>query len=408
VIAQDVAPSALGLQGAGGPAGQAERAQTDRLLRQAAYFSLFSMPEASSPSEPIPLVPFIPALAIAFTVNEGLHRFEVSEPPPGPLCGFRVSKTIGKDYVAKVHMQMTPMPNYFEAAADRVPPPTLLLPFLSQRFCALDGSFEFQDAAGSGFRAFGTGRTFPAAQTRLAAVIDITEGYGALAGLAGTGIVNGFIQPPTGFAFSVLFRIVDPAGTLQAQAPLAPLDPAPDPVPDTVFMSFLAEPDPAQPLRAELAPGGTRLLVHISERLRLVELAFGIGPPKLRASAAAGEIVGRHRWTLVIDLGDGQQVLPAFSRGSVFTFFDRAGTELGTLTADLAEARVFPTAVAGLASPLLRIGGIAPPTAGSGQFKDPVGMISVNGAFSLATGASSVLYMVRLSDPLGVFQPVGG
>jgi hypothetical protein len=32
-------------------------------------------------------------------------------------------------------------------------------------------------------------------------------------------------------------------------------------------------------------------------------------------------------------------------------------------------------------------------------------MVSVNGAFSIATGAVSTLYMVRLSDPLGVFRP---
>ena len=392
----------------------ASRPRLDRALPEAAYFSLFSLPDPASPTRPIPLVPFAPALAIGFSVHEGLHRFEIQGREPNPVCGFKVSKAIGHDFVARVDMQMTPMPNNFQGAADRVPPPTLLLPFLSQRFCALDGSLQFLDGEGSGFRAFGCGRTFPAnvggrAQIRLAAVLDITEGFGRLAGLRGTGIVSGDTQPPSNFAFAVLFRVVDPAGRLLARAPVEPLPPD-DPKPDTSFLAFLSEPDPRSPLRAESSPDGTRLFVNISERLRLVDISFNVNKPAgLRSRTAVGPVVGTHRSTLILDLSRGGMnspgaVIPAFSRGGEFRFFDKDNNPVGSFKADLFEGRVFPTEAPGAGSPFYRIGGIAPPTEGRGQFKDPVGMVSVNGAFDLATGSVSTLYVVRLSDPLSLFR----
>lgn len=392
------------------------RAASDRALQQAAYFALFSLPNPASPTRPIPLLPFAPALAVGFSVHEGLHRFEIHGREPNPVCGFKISKAIGQDYVARVNMRMTPMPNNFQGAADRMPPPTLLLPFLSQRFCALDGSLQFLDAEGSGFRAFGCGRTFPAtvngqSQIRLAAVLDITEGFGRLAGLRGTGIVSGETQPPSSFAFAVLFRVFDPDGSLQAHGPIAPLPPD-DPKPDTAFLAFLSEPDPQFPLRAESSPDGRRLFVRVAERLRLVGLSFDVGTPAgLRSTTSVGPVVGSHRSTLILDLSGGGDmrtpgaVIPAFSRGGEFRFFDKDGKPVGGFKADLFEARVFPTETPGGRAPFYRLGGIAPPSEGRGQFADPVGMVSVNGAFDLATGAVSTLYMVRLSDPLGLFHP---
>lgn len=384
----------------------------NRVVQQAAYFSLFSIPNPSSPSAAIPLVPLTTALAIGFTVHEGLHRFEVREPKPNAACGFRVSKAISKDYVASVHLRMIPMPNNFEAAADRLPPPTILLPFLSQRFCALDGKLDFLDSQGSGFRAFGCGRTFPAtvegtSQIRLASVLDITEGFGQLAGVQGIGIVSGEIEPPSGFAFNTLFRIIDTAGNLQARTAVKPLIPIDDPTPDTVFMPFLSEPDPSRPLRVSPARNGKHVLIEIAEKLRLVQLNFDVGEREgIRSHTTTGPIIGTHKATLILDLTDSGPVIPAYSRNSEFSFFDGDRNSIGSLKADLSEARVFPTKLPGLRTPVMRIGGIAPTIEGTGQFKGPVGMVSVNGIFSLATGAVSTMYMIRLSDPLGRFQPL--
>ena len=387
----------------------------DDAVQQAAYLALFSLPNPASPTRPIPLVPFAPALAIGFSVNEGLHRFEVYGEEPNLVCGFKISKSIGRQYVARVKMQMTPMPNDFEGAPDRVPPPTVLLPFLSQRFCALDGSLEFLDGERSGFRAFGCGRTFPAtingqSQIRLAAVLDIIDGFGRLAGLRGTGIVSGETQPPSNFAFAVLFRLFDPDGSLQAEGPIAPLPPD-DPKPDTAFLAFISEPDPEIPLRATLSPDRKSIFVRIAERLRLVELSFDVNPPTgLRATTTRGPVVGRHRSTLVLDVSSGNMlnpraVIPAFSRGGQFWFFGNDEKPVGGFKADLFEGRVFPTETRQAGTFFYRFGGIAPPTEGHGQFQNPIGMVSVNGAFDLSTGALSTLYMVRLSDPFGLFRP---
>src|SRR5262245_43800702 len=95
-------------------------AAIDRSVQGAAYFSLFSMPNPASPTRGIPLIPFIgPALSIAFSVNEEMHRFEVHESLPSPVCGFHITQEVGTRPVSKVQMQMTPMPNNFQAAYDR-------------------------------------------------------------------------------------------------------------------------------------------------------------------------------------------------------------------------------------------------------------------------------------------------
>lgn len=384
-------------------------AAIDRAVEQAAYFSLFSIPNPASPSTGIALIPFIPALSVGFSVHENMHRFEANVPEPSPDCGFRGSQAIGTEQVASVRMQMTPMPNNFQPGEGRVPPPTILLPFLSQRFTPLNGSFNFFDGQNSRFGAIGAGRTFPASvsgtlQTRLAAVIDATHGSGALAGLPATGIVIGDIEPPGGFHFNVMFRVMDPGGTLQTRAPLPPLKSPSNPEPGTVFMPFLAEPDPDDPLTAQQSPDGKYLFVRIVERLRLVYASFEVGPPGLRSRAATGAIVGRHSMTLILDQSLQTDVIPGFSKGGEFSFFDEDRNPIGGFKADLFEARVLSTQLPGLLTPISRIGGFAIPTEGSGQFVDPVGMVSVNGAFSLATGALSTIYMVRLSDPLGRFR----
>lgn len=63
-----------------------------------------------------------------------------------------------------------------------------------------------------------------------------------------------------------------------------------------------------------------------------------------------------------------------------------------------------PTVEAGGA--MIRIGGMALPTAGTGQFTDPLGQVSINGAFSPVSGTASTLYIIRLTVPDAVFKVV--
>lgn len=383
------------------------------LRRRSAFFSLFSLPTASSPSTGALLSPYTPQLFTSFAVSEGLHRFEVAELAPKADCGLRIEQRYTPADAARVALRMTPMPNNYQAAPGRVPWTTVLLPFLSQRFVPLEGSFGFLDPAGSGFGAAGAGRVVPAggrARPTLAAVLDPERPTGRLAGLPGVGVVNGDIAPPAGFAFNVLFRFDDPEGRLVAKVSPEPLAEPADPTPDgpgqdgTSFLPFLSEPMPGEPLRIRWAQDRERVEVRILERLRLVALALSVSPPGLRTVLRPGPAVGIHRATLLVDPGAGEGVLPAYSRGDRFSFFDSGGRSIGGFTADTLEARVFPPAP-GSGAPF-RIGGFARPRDGTGQFRNPIGMVSINGAFDPTSGAVSTLYMVRLSAPDAVFKVV--
>lgn len=403
------------------PSAAIDRAATAALVKAGAYFSLFSVPNPASPNQPVPLIPQLGTetpLWIAFRVSEALHRFDVKQFPPSPSCGLRLQQAYSSEStVARVEMEMVPMPNYFETAPDRTPAPTVLLPFLAQRFTPRNGSIRFDDAADSGFTAEGAGHTYPTpgSQPRLVAVLDVAQGFGKLAGKHGTGIVSGGITPPFSFDFSVLFRIVDPSGDLRARVPPGPIPAPADPTPQTqtnpgtTFIQVLSEEDPAHPITVEAAADGKTARMTITEKLRLVSLNFNVDPPGLRSVTTLGAEVGRHRTTLVLNLSQAggigtDGVVPAYSQGDEFTFFDTAGRSIGGFEADTTEARLLPTVEAGGA--MLRLGGYALPTRGSGQFTNPVGQVSINGALSPVTGTVSTLYVIRLQGPDAVFKVV--
>ena len=97
--------------------------------------------------------------------------------------------------MAKVSIAWTVIPDAFEAAPDVCPPATFLNPFVSQRFAMMDGSFRFNDRSGSGFRGFGTGRTFPIARQagrrlRIGAVVDILEWKHLCTAIMGTTLAS--------------------------------------------------------------------------------------------------------------------------------------------------------------------------------------------------------------------------
>lgn len=407
----------LGLE----PSAAIDRAATAALVKAGAYFSLFSVPNPASPNQPVPLIPQLGTetpLWIAFKVSEALHRFDVNEHVPTPNCGLRLRQAYSsQSTVARVSLEMVPMPNYFEAASDRTPAPTLLLPFLAQRFMPRDGSIHFDDAAQSGLDAEGAGHTYPTpgSQPRLIAVLNELRGFGKLAGKHATGIVSGGITPPFAFNFSVLFRVVDPSGDLRARVPPGPIPAPADPTPQTqtnrgtTFIQVISEEDPAHPITIEPAADGKTARMTVTEKLRLVSLNFNVDPPGLRSVTTVGAEVGRHRTTLVLNLSEagGTEaggVVPAYSQGDEFTFFDSAGRSIGGFEADTTEARLLPTVEAGGA--MLRLGGYALPTRGSGQFINPVGQVSINGALSPVTGTVSTLYIIRLEVPDAVFKVV--
>jgi len=381
--------------------------EVQALLESAAYFSIFNAPNPANPNEPVLLIPGVQFLMTAVYVNEELHRFEFTNQAPTATTGFQSFKTIGEP-VANVHIRFTPIPWDFEAAPGKCPPTTLLIPFISQRVAMLEGQLVFKDNLKSGFKAFGTARTFPTtvrgkSQLRVGAAIEILEGKGRFEGLTGAFVINGYIEPPNGLALNLMVRIIDPKGKLQARpgTPFVPIQPIPDPDPNAAFLVFLGEPDPERPITLNRSSDGQLISANIYERLRLANILFDLTTPEdLRSRTTAGPIVGTRSSTLYFytDPADPAPVSPVQDVGGVFTFFDSQGKVVGTLNADMVEGRVFATELSDAPRPVLRLTGFGPFTSGTGQFKDASGMMSINGVVSLFPHAVSRLYVLRIED----------
>ena len=127
------------------------------LLKKAAYFSIFSVPEPEQLSQGIPLIPF-GNLLYRIDITESPRRHQIAVGSPTPDCGFRSSMIGSDERIARQHLVLDMMPNNYEAGYGRKPPPTLLIPFLSQRFYMSQGEFDFFDPEHSGFRAHAAGR----------------------------------------------------------------------------------------------------------------------------------------------------------------------------------------------------------------------------------------------------------
>lgn len=380
-----------------------------QVLKKAAYFSIFSVPDPEQLSRGIPLIPF-GNLLYKIDITESPRRHQITTSSPSADCGFR-TKMIGSDRrIARQHLVLDMMPNNFEAGYDRRPPPTLLLPFLSQRFYMSEGEFDFLDPEHSGFRAHAAGRFFPATSAgkvylRIGVVVEILKYLGRLEGLVGNLVVNGYTTPPQIFANNFIIRFVDPAGKLLADSPIPPVQhPVPNPEPDASFLPLMAELNTDYPLTVEPSRDGNKRRFSFVERLRLVDSSFDT-LPTLRSRTVEREIVGEHKITLIFDPDDPNEVIPLYSTNSEFKFF-AASKQIGSLTANLFEGRAFRTKLPGLERPFFRITGFGPFIEGTGQFEKVVGMVSVNGALSLEPGALSAMYMLRMADPLGRFRSV--
>lgn len=384
-------------------------AEVTQLLKSAAYFPIFNADNPNMPNQPVPLIPGIPILSqyllTAVNVNEELHRFQVVEED---RCGLRATNRVGEP-VANVHIRWTPIPEYFEAAPGVYPPTTILNPFVSQRFTMLNGQLSFKDRSGSGFRAFGAGRTFPVTENgesrlRIGAVIEILEGLGEFAGMTGAFVINGYIQPPMKLALNLMVRVMDPEGKLQAQGPLAPLRPVADPDPSATFMFFLGETDNSKPVKLNISPDGQILGSQVFERLRLVQLDFDLASGAPRSRTVEGPIVGDVSATLHFNPLAPTTVSPIQTTNGVFTFRDRNGNSLGTVLCNMVEGRAMRTPLQGAPLPVYRFAGFGPLLDGTGLFGGADGMMSMNSAISVFPRTLSNLYIFRFYDPQGRFR----
>ena len=380
--------------------------EVTRLLKSAAYFPVFSAPNPDAPNEMIS-APGKPLVAVR--VNEDLHRFEIDVKQPDCQNGVRSSNTVGQ-VAANVSIRWTVMPWEFEAAPDRMPPPTQLNPLVSQRFCMLDGALHFKDKDKSGFHAFGAGRTFPVLanwepRLRIGAVIDVLEGLGKFHGLQGTVVVNGFIQPPSNLALNIMIRMMDPDNRLLANSPTQALEPIPDPDPDATFLIFLGEVDPDNPVKLITDKSGKPIGSEVHELLRLVHIGWDLDTPAdLRSRYETGPIVGRVSARLWFDPLNPAPIGPIQTTDGVFTFYGAKGQTIGQIRSNMVEGRAFRTPLKGAPIPVFRFGGFGPIIDGSGQFSHASGMMSMNSAISVFPRTLSNLYILRAFNPGGLLN----
>jgi hypothetical protein len=376
------------------------------LIKQAAYLTIFTVPDPSRPNIPV-LSPR--GEMIGVEVNEELHRFEIRPESPNVRDGLRVDNVVGEP-VANVHIRWMTCPDDFEAGPGKEPPPTPVDPTRSQRFVMLEGAMKFHDRENSGFNAFGAGRTFPmktalGPQLGLGSVIDVLEGFGKLKGLAGTNVVNGYIDPPNALTLSFILRFADPLRRLFDDGPLTPLRPIPHPAPATTILGFLGETDPDETVTLNIAPNGQMLGSNVVERLRLVHVGFDIGTKQgIRARLTEGPIVGSLRGMLHFNPLDPRPVFPIFTTGGRLEFDAGDGTSLGWIDADINEGRAFRMPLAGAPMPVFRFGGFGKFGRGGGQFSGATGMMSLNAVVSVFPRTLTNFYLLRINDPEGRFR----
>jgi hypothetical protein len=381
------------------------------LLEQAAFLNMFAVDNPDEPDVPIP-APDNPNAMIGLHVNDVPHRFEVTMKQPTLEKGLRANNIVGEQ-AANLSLRWMVIPDDFEAAPGREPPPTPLDFTRSQRFTMLDGTFDF--GGGNYYHGFGAGRTFPAIEggkpvLRLGAIATVLEGFGVFKGKIGCYVIQGYITPPRGLFLNYLCRIIDLDGALTTVSTLPDIAPIPNPDPGATFMTLLGGRDPDHPPQIVFGPDGQMQGARIHELLRLVHLNFAVRHGnRIRSQTTVGPIIGNLATNLSFNPfgaapGTTEWPIPWGTAGTVITFWDHKQKPIGTLEANVVEGRAFKTDLPGAPMQVFRLAGFGPFVGGTGYFAGADGMLSVNAAISVLPGALSNLYVLRFVDPDGQFR----
>jgi len=344
----------------------------------------------------------------AFEVEQGLRRFAITT----RLEGDRIvgsNQAGGPD--AAVRFRWRFVPDDFEGDSGGVQPqpPLPFLPGVSQRIEVFDWELRFAGGE-SGFRAYGAGRTLPdagaaAPAVGLAFVLDVLEGYGELAGLAGSVVAAGTLDPRGTLELGLVARLMDPVGGLLTQEPLPPLSPGAGPEPGVTWLTFLGQVDPTHPVTLRISLTKGLLGSNVFELLRVAALDFSVNPAgRLRSQATRQDLAGSVGARLDFDPLSLNPITPIQTRCGVFDFQDAAGRSIGSVASNMIEGRSFRTRLEGMLLPVFRFAGFGPILGGTGEFAGARGIMTMNSVISVQPRTLSNLYILRLDDPDGRFR----
>jgi hypothetical protein len=377
-----------------------------RLIDRAAYFQLYSSPapggHAIRNGDHI----------AGYLVCERLQRFDVVMQPPTSEHGLQASNILGEE-IGTFNSRWLFCPDGFEALPDCEPPPTRFDPAKRQRFVMMEGECRLGDK-GDGFCGFGTGTTFPLNGGRLlaAAVGNVMEGRGRLAGLAGTYTYCGTLSSAEGFRGSLMLRVIDPQGVIQTARTLRAVDGERWPERDVTYLMFRGQAKETDKVTPLLGDDGKPSGLNVAQQLRLFETNSDVrGRAGLHSSSHTGQVIGEIDAQIIFNPaapgGDALNPIP-YTAFDEYKFTDRRGHAIGSLFIDEGEGRTFNLEVAGApGQPAIRFGGFGPILRGTGSLEGAEGLMTDNSVVSFTPHVSASVYVIRINDPEGRYRVNG-
>jgi hypothetical protein len=379
------------------------------LIDQSACCNFFVAPDGSGAGI---YAPGDPRKALGIQTTAALHRFEIEiETPISP--GFRVVNQVGEP-AGRLSLRWAMIPYDYKALPGRVPPPTALDPAASQRFVMQEMTFTFGQGS-DGFRSFGTGRTFPIlvgrdAKLMVAAVGNITEGFGNFRSHEGDFTLCGELTAERGFLGHIVLRVADPEGTLRTPAKFPPLTLIADPDPDALYIMWSAQKGKGadQANAFSVGPDGAPRGLNIPTQLKhgLLDCAVLPGQGFHTAEFTPGEVFGREigfgRGSYPDAPPTGTPVSPYLFEGTArYSFFSTDGRTVGAITTNVLEGRRFDLRLpAAPGETAWRFGFFGSIFAGSGCFEGAQGLFygASTSVFRPPPGDHVIthLYMARL------------
>lgn len=342
----------------------------------------------------------------AFEVQGEPRRFEIATEAPdtGRLAGRNRTGTAA----AALRFRWRPVPEDYVGDPDRIRalPPSPLRSDVSQRIEVFDWDLRFRGGT-AGYRAYGMGRTLPGGGVGF--VLDVLEGFGELAGLAGTVVASGGVAPDGALELMAVTRTMDPAGGPLTAPPLSPLPPAAGAEPGVTYLAFLGQVDPSHPVTLRLSLTEGILGSNVYERLLAATLDFDTAADgRLRGGSLACPVVGSVSAQLSFNPLSLCALSPVQTRRGVFELHDPAGRGLGAIYSDMIEGRSFRTGLQDMLLPVFRFGGFGPIQGGTGEFAGARGIMTMNSVISVQPRTLANLYVLRLEDPDGRYRAAAG